>query len=199
MQLMVQKLLQCLIRIDQPQARTSVNRLIGSYVDMLKAVGSVSVQVRPPLAKEQTALAACANGRGPVQAYIKYISAEQLPCVHSKPHRLPCACTPLAASCASSAVTVPPHKRCLRMQALCCLLSLSGEDGQVAAPPSKQHWQETLVRRIMGHDQAPACRAGQDLGILYPFVCDSQRDAQLFTHCCLRSQTPTAPDSACSK
>ena len=51
MQLMVQKLLQCLIRIDQPQARTSVNRLIGSYVDMLKAVGSVSVQVRPPLAR----------------------------------------------------------------------------------------------------------------------------------------------------
>ena len=47
-QLLVQKLLQCLIRIDQAQARTIVCRLVTCYVDMLKAVGGVSVQVCLP-------------------------------------------------------------------------------------------------------------------------------------------------------
>ena len=79
------------------------------------------------------------------------------------------------------------------MQALCCLLSLSGEDGQVAAPPSKQHWQETLVSRIMGHAQAPACSGGQDIGILYPFVCDSQRDSSPIAAFDRRPLLPLSP------
>ena len=52
-QTLVQQLLQCLIRIDQPQAHATVHRLMGAYGDMLKNVGLIQPQVSPcPLSSQ---------------------------------------------------------------------------------------------------------------------------------------------------
>ena len=56
------------------------------------------------------------------------------------------------------------------MQALCLLMSLAGEEGQIASPPAAQQWQDTLVCHMS--DLQRACMVlASSLALHWPNHC----------------------------